>query len=240
MTQATKDALEAINELQKACNCLYIAVEKEVADDVMVRAKRVIAALQKDAKQNDKEVIARLKASLADKDKMFWKNGFPCKIYANNWFIAELNNAKRVVLRNSHDEHSHDFKTADAIYYNKKVIKRWMQFPDSEFLSEQGYKNSLKQQETTPVYWTYENWDGEGSDSELATQEEAQDEADKDFENWCVNNSITEEESDAITLIKFAIHEISGERVEVDREPSGVKYDGTARSDYDEHNTIGR
>ena len=249
MTQATKDALEAIiDELRKEIKelektPLYL-VDEEGTHDISKMRQEILklreeksdnpavctptykqlyghlkgrieilkkAAIQKDEKQDDKEVIARLEAHLADKDKMLWKDGFPSKTYADEWFIAELKDSRRVVLRSLYDEHSYDFTTADETYGNKELIKRWMQFPDSEFLSEQGYKNSLKQQQTTPVYWTYIGWDGKWYDHDFNTQEEAQQQADTDFAEKCEddkqNGHPAEKRGEAITLIKYVFDE---------------------------------
>lgn len=62
-----------------------------------------------------------------------WHDGAPPKPWADEWFIAETIYHERVVLRSLPDEYTYDFKTADETYIKADKIKRWMQFPDSEF-----------------------------------------------------------------------------------------------------------
>jgi hypothetical protein len=63
-----------------------------------------------------------------------WIDGYPNKIYASEWFIAQTKNRERVVLTALPEEYSYDFKTADETYIKKENIVRWMQFPDSQFI----------------------------------------------------------------------------------------------------------
>lgn len=62
-----------------------------------------------------------------------WRDGAPPKPWCDEWFIAETTYGDRVVLRSLPEEWSYDFKTADDTYIKADRIKRWMQFPDSEF-----------------------------------------------------------------------------------------------------------
>jgi len=63
-----------------------------------------------------------------------WIEGYPNHVYASEWFIAETVYNDRVVLQALSEENSYDFTTADHTYMRKENIKRWMQFPDSEFI----------------------------------------------------------------------------------------------------------
>lgn len=63
-----------------------------------------------------------------------WIGGCPNSIYGNEWFIAVLDNGERVVLHELPEEHSFDYKTADETYYKASRIKKWMQFPDSQYV----------------------------------------------------------------------------------------------------------
>ena len=63
-----------------------------------------------------------------------WNLGFPKGHYADEWFIARLDTGAKVVLRALPEEYAYDFTTADETYYKSWRIKKWMQFPDSEFL----------------------------------------------------------------------------------------------------------
>lgn len=62
-----------------------------------------------------------------------WKEGTPPHPYDKEWFIALLDNEDKVVLTALPEEYSYDYKTADETYYKKHRVKKWMQFPDSEF-----------------------------------------------------------------------------------------------------------
>lgn len=62
-----------------------------------------------------------------------WNDGVPNKIYAEEWFIAVLDNGDKVVLRSLPEESSYAFTTADATYYRSDKVKKWMQFPTSGF-----------------------------------------------------------------------------------------------------------
>lgn len=63
-----------------------------------------------------------------------WIEGYPNKIYASEWFIAQTKNRERVVLTALPEEYAYDFTTADETYIKKENIVRWMQFPDSQFI----------------------------------------------------------------------------------------------------------
>lgn len=62
-----------------------------------------------------------------------WFDGAPPKPWSQEWFIAETTYGDRVVLRALPDDWTYDFKTADETYIKSDKIKRWMQFPDSDF-----------------------------------------------------------------------------------------------------------
>ena len=64
-----------------------------------------------------------------------WHDGAPGKPWANEWFIAETTYGDRVVLTALPEEWAYDFKTADDTYIKADKIKRWMQFPDSQYIS---------------------------------------------------------------------------------------------------------
>lgn len=64
-----------------------------------------------------------------------WHEGAPPKPYSEEWFIAETTFGDRVVLKALPEEYSYDFKTADETYIKRDKIKRWMQFPDSDYIS---------------------------------------------------------------------------------------------------------
>ena len=63
-----------------------------------------------------------------------WIEGYPKDFYSEEWFIAITIYGDRVVLKALPENYSYDFTTADGTYMKKENVKRWMQFPDSEFL----------------------------------------------------------------------------------------------------------
>ena len=63
-----------------------------------------------------------------------WQAGAPPKPYSKEWFIAETTYGDRVVLVALPEDYTYDFKTADETHIKADKIKRWMQFPDSQFL----------------------------------------------------------------------------------------------------------
>ena len=63
-----------------------------------------------------------------------WNPGAPPKPFCNEWFIAETTFGDRVVLKALPEEFTYDFKTGDETYIMKDKIKRWMQFPDSDYI----------------------------------------------------------------------------------------------------------
>jgi len=65
-----------------------------------------------------------------------WIVGYPQNPWASEWFIAETTFGDRVVLRELPEEYTYDFKTADDTYIKKDRVKRWMQFPDSQFTAQ--------------------------------------------------------------------------------------------------------
>ena len=80
------------------------------------------------------EVIERLNAELAAARALAWIPGEPPKPYRSEWFIAETIHGDRVVLTALPEEYTYDYKTADDTYLMARNIKRWMQFPDSEYV----------------------------------------------------------------------------------------------------------
>jgi hypothetical protein len=88
-------------------------------------------------------VIARdaLRSALAvvreqeDRAERGWLPGEPPKPYRDEWFIAETIHGDRVVLKALSEECTYNYRTADETYFAAKSIKRWMQFPDSEYVS---------------------------------------------------------------------------------------------------------
>lgn len=67
-----------------------------------------------------------------------WHEGSPPFPQDQEWFIAETTYGDRVVLRSMDEGREHKgnyaFKTADGTYMKSEVVRRWMQFPDCEYL----------------------------------------------------------------------------------------------------------
>lgn len=64
-----------------------------------------------------------------------WLDGEPPHPWREEWFIAETIYGDRVVLRYMGDDLTYQYKTADETYMVAKNIKRWMQFPDGQYIS---------------------------------------------------------------------------------------------------------
>ena len=64
-----------------------------------------------------------------------WIDGEPPKPWREEWFIAETTYGDRVVLRALPEEYTYDYRTADDTYIKADKIKRWMQFPDSQYIA---------------------------------------------------------------------------------------------------------
>ena len=64
-----------------------------------------------------------------------WRDGVPPKPWCDEWFIAETVYGDRVVIKSLSGENSYEYRTADDTYLMGNIIKRWMQFPDSDYVS---------------------------------------------------------------------------------------------------------
>jgi hypothetical protein len=71
-------------------------------------------------------------------EPLTWYEGAPPFPQDQEWFIAETIYGDRVVLRSLDEGREHKgnyaFKTADQTYMKQEIVKRWMQFPDCEYL----------------------------------------------------------------------------------------------------------
>lgn len=64
----------------------------------------------------------------------FWRDGAPEHPWDKEWFIAETIHGDRVALRPLEEGGSYDYTTADHTHMKRAIIKRWAQFPDSEYV----------------------------------------------------------------------------------------------------------
>lgn len=76
----------------------------------------------------------RLLAESQARSMPSWTDGIPGKPWCEEWFIAETIYGDKVVLRALPEEYAYDFKTADDTYMKASNIKRWMQFPGSQYV----------------------------------------------------------------------------------------------------------
>ena len=115
-------------------NDALIPYLREYASDHISTITAVPHMLKKLAQAN--ETIAKLReAATNEQDHICeWVNGEPSNVYRSEWFIAETTYGDRVVLRELPEDWAYDYTTADGTYLAARKIKRWMQFPDSEFL----------------------------------------------------------------------------------------------------------
>jgi hypothetical protein len=81
-----------------------------------------------------------------------WLDGEPPHPWNQEWFIAETIYGDRVVLKALPEDHTYDYKTADETYMAARNIKRWMQFPDSEYVAPDAPVQA-EQAQAEPVAW---------------------------------------------------------------------------------------
>ena len=115
------------------------AIEQSVAA-VQAEADRLIAddyiMDHKDCIDTIREKAALPQAGEVEPElRLEWRDGPPPKPWSEEWFIALTIYGGRVVLRALPEEYTYDFTTADDTYMMAKNIKRWMQFPDSEYIA---------------------------------------------------------------------------------------------------------
>jgi hypothetical protein len=123
MSDAVREALLPFSNLLR----LYDSYESEFGKPLNVGVeisdiRNLISALAPAEKAGDELVLQ-------------WRDGAPPKPWCDEWFIAETTFRDRVVLTALPEEYSYDFKTADDTYIKADKIKRWMQFPDSQFIA---------------------------------------------------------------------------------------------------------
>ncbi|MGJ4857024.1 hypothetical protein ACN6KF_003008 [Labrys sp. La1] len=93
-----------------------------------------------------------------------WHEGAPQKPWSEEWFIAATTYGDRVVLRALPEEYAYDFRTADDTYIKADKIKRWMQFPDSEYIAPpDDAVRAAKPEDAWPhaVAWAVSRWNAE-------------------------------------------------------------------------------
>lgn len=86
------------------------------------------------------EESAAMLQSLSDREKAkpvegAWIDGAPGKPWSDELFIAQTTFGEKVALIALPEEFVYDFKTADDTYLKRDVIKCWMQFPDTQYVS---------------------------------------------------------------------------------------------------------
>ncbi len=80
-----------------------------------------------------------LRTALAEQQEpVGWLPGHPPFPQDQEWFIAETVYGDRVCLRSLDEGREHKgnyaFTTADGTYVKAEIVRRWMQFPDCEYL----------------------------------------------------------------------------------------------------------
>ena len=104
---------------------------KKAADEIKQRRKT--SQFHKDSWLAAEAEAKRLREKNKQHLKLKWMVGYPTKFWAEEWFIAETVYGDRVVLKALPEHYTYDFTTADGTYMKKENVKKWMQFPDSEF-----------------------------------------------------------------------------------------------------------
>lgn len=80
------------------------------------------------------------------KQPMVWIEGQPPHPWDDEWFLAELINGERVVLKALPNGGPFEYTTSDHTFYLGKLIKRWMQLPDSEYVPAIDQANRVPQE----------------------------------------------------------------------------------------------
>lgn len=131
------------------------------ARDALVRADRISGY------PNNKEAITALDQAIAEAEQQepaAWHKGFPPFPQDQEWFIAETIYGERVVLRSLDEgrEHkgSYAFTTADRTYMKAEKVKRWMQFPDCEYLPPKREWQGLTDEEIATASHNYTEQEG--------------------------------------------------------------------------------
>lgn len=159
-------------------------IEKVIAEknEELISREKLIKLLQYTVSGNADE-LRSAEQTIAEKDAEIsktWTIGYPDKIRGNEWFIAILKDGTKAVLKALTEEYSHDFKTADETYYTKDWVIKWMQFPNSNYISFVNEKLTSAHDiigELKKALWNY---------SSEATQSQATgaNEALKDLTKW--------------------------------------------------------
>jgi hypothetical protein len=84
-----------------------------------------------------------------------WLEGEPPHPWNQEWFIAHTIYGDRVVLKALPEEHTYDYQTADGTYMAARNIKRWMQFPDSEYVAPDAAPVQAEQAQAEPTPLDY-------------------------------------------------------------------------------------
>ena len=90
--------------------------------------------------------IAQPASAPSEQKPVAWNDGVPPHPFDKEWFIAKLDNGKKVVLKALPEEYSYDFSTADETYFKAFRIKCWMQFPESEYIQYAALQPDYKAQ----------------------------------------------------------------------------------------------
>ena len=106
-------------------------------------------------------------------EPLTWYEGAPPFPQDQEWFIAETIYGDKVVLRSLDEGREHKgnyaFKTADQTYMKQEIVKRWMQFPDCEYLPPAAQRQWVGLTDEEEV----ELWESTDSDWELMKRTEA-------------------------------------------------------------------
>lgn len=114
----------------------------EYPEDVMKLAREAAEAFTWSS-TTEEEAVAIARAIMQDRSArqcegavpLVWRDGCPPQPWDKEWFIAQTTYGDRVVLTALPEEFTYDFKTADDTYIKADKIKRWMQFPDSQYIA---------------------------------------------------------------------------------------------------------
>lgn len=150
MTHSTVTHAEALRRLLAATKLIdYADCKDETVWQALGAAQGTAEGVLRDGVAGEVEQLqarldakeSRNKTLLSEVDALaarYFHDGVPPNPFGKEWFIAVLDNGEKVVLRELPEEYSYDYRTVDETYYKAFRIKKWMQFPDSEYITHAG------------------------------------------------------------------------------------------------------
>lgn len=152
--KGSPDPLVVWKAAWKSCRATKVAAPQAAQVEPVVTLESALRAIAHLSFSNSAGREAEARAMLAERpqgpttrsDALTWYDGAPPFPQDQEWFIAETIHGDRVVLRSMDEGREHKgnyaFKTADETYMKAEIIKRWMQFPDCDYVPPEADPNA--------------------------------------------------------------------------------------------------